>query len=333
MGANRTRDGQGQEGGLRRRLVPGALLAAAVLLPAACAAGGTRSSGGRGSSGVAPAAPEPGVRAGSAFPELSVDVAWLSGHLGESGMAVVDARAAAEYEKGHIPGAVSVPVVDTFDPAQPKNYPDAPERLAARLAGKGIGSASRVVAYDGGAETPAARLFWTLEYLGHGRAAVLDGGLQAWQAAGRPLATEAPPVAPATFTPAVAAARLHTRGGCEPAPGDAAHVMVDARSAAEWRGEDVRAKWGGRIPGAVNVDWREHFAPDARLKEADALRALYVGRGVTPAQEVIAYCQTGQRSSVTYWVLRLLGYPRVANYAGSWVEWGNDPTTPKAAGP
>ena len=91
----------------------------------------------------------------------------------------------------------------------------------------------------------------------------------------------------------------------------------------------MRAKFGGHIPGTVNIDWVENFGSGPLLKDPASLRALYESRGVTRDKEVIAHCQTGQRSSASYWVLRLLGYPKVGNYAGSWVEWGNDATTKK----
>jgi thiosulfate/3-mercaptopyruvate sulfurtransferase len=109
-------------------------------------------------------------------------------------------------------------------------------------------------------------------------------------------------------------------------------VILDARSPEEFRGEDVRAKYSGHIPGAVHIDWRENFTTTTVLKDPGTLKTLYESKGVTPDKEVIAHCQTGQRSSVSYWTLRLLGYPKVGNYAGSWVEWGNDPTTPKVQG-
>ena len=113
--------------------------------------------------------------------------------------------------------------------------------------------------------------------------------------------------------------------------GDQTKVVLDARSPEEFRGEDVCAKYSGHIPGAVNIDWRENFTTTV-LKDPATLQTLYTSKGVTQDKEVIAHCQTGQRSSVSYWTLRLLGYPKVGNYAGSWVEWGNDPTTPKAQG-
>ncbi|MGH2370993.1 MAG: sulfurtransferase, partial [Chloroflexota bacterium] len=267
-----------------------------------------------------------------ANPNLLVSAAWLLQHAKDPNVRIVDARPAAEYEKGHIPGAVSLPVVDTFDPNQQRNYPDTKEKLEALFADKGIGNSTRVITYDDGKETPGARLFWTLEYVGHTNAAVLDGGLQAWQAANGEVSTETPKVEPAKFTSKIDPAKLPTKQQCALAIGDPSKVVLDARSPAEFRGEDVRAKYGGHIPGAVNIDWRENFTGSNRLKEPAALRALYEGQGVTKDKEVIAHCQTGQRSSVTYWVLRLLGYPKVGNYAGSWVEWGNDPATQKVQG-
>jgi thiosulfate/3-mercaptopyruvate sulfurtransferase len=264
-----------------------------------------------------------------------VSAGWLFQQDWDTGMLVVDARPAADYEQGHLPGSISLPVEETFDPNQSRNYPDTPARLEALLRRKVVADGRRVLVYDAGAQTPAARLFWTLEYLGHQDVAILDGGLKAWQAAGGTLTPEPVSPTPAAFTALVSAGRLHVKRQCD-AGLDAGvaktMLMLDARSPEEYRGEDVRAKYGGHIPGAVNVDWRECFQSDARLKEPAALRALYTGRGVTPDREVVAYCQTGQRSSVSYWTLRLLGYPRVANYAGSWVEWGNDPATPKVTG-
>ena len=94
----------------------------------------------------------------------------------------------------------------------------------------------------------------------------------------------------------------------------------------------MRAKYSGHMPGAVNIDWRENFTTTTVLKDPGTLKTLYERKGITRDKDVIAHCQTGQRSAVSYWVLRLLGYPQVGNYAGSWVEWGNDPTTPKAQG-
>jgi thiosulfate/3-mercaptopyruvate sulfurtransferase len=321
----------------RRRFLAtgGALLAGAGLPIAGCGAAAEPSRPAAAGSPAAPAAPAgatPVPPGAFANPGLAVSAAWLRDHAADAGLRIVDARAAADYARGHIAGAVSLPVADTFDPAQPGNYPDSKEKLEALFGARGIANATRVVVYDAGAETPGPRLFWTLEYLGQTGSAVLDGGLKAWQAAGGAVSTETPTVPPATYTAAVDPSRIYSQAQCALAITDRTKVVVDARSPEEYRGEDVRAPFGGHIPGAVNIDYRENFAPDGRLKDAAALRALYVAKGVTPDKEVIGLCQTGQRSTVDYWVLRLLGYPKVGNYGGGWIEWGSDPQTSKAQG-
>jgi len=270
----------------------------------------------------------------SAFvhPNLIVSVSWLTQHTKDANLHLVDARPTAEYDKGHIPGAVSLPVADTFDPAQHKNYPHTKEKLEALFASRGLSNTTRIITYDNGKEYRSTRLFWTLEYVGATNVAVLNGGLTQWQAEQGALSTVPVPVEPGTFVATVDPAKLPTAAQCKLALGDPTKVILDARSPEEFRGEEVRAKYSGHIPGAVNIDWRENFTQTTVLKDPGTLRTLYASKGVTPDKDIIAHCQTGQRSSVSYWVLRLLGYPKVGNYAGSWVEWGNDPTTPKAQG-
>jgi thiosulfate/3-mercaptopyruvate sulfurtransferase len=100
-------------------------------------------------------------------------------------------------------------------------------------------------------------------------------------------------------------------------------VVVDTRSDGEYCGTNVRAKRGGAIPGAKHVEWTRNLRPDGTFKPADELRAIYEAAGVTPDQEVITYCQGGYRAAHAYLALRLLGYPRLRNYTGSWKEWGD----------
>jgi thiosulfate/3-mercaptopyruvate sulfurtransferase len=104
--------------------------------------------------------------------------------------------------------------------------------------------------------------------------------------------------------------------------------LVDARSPKEFRGEDVRAKRGGHIPGAVNIEWTQHLADEKTFKPADELLALYEKVGVTKDKTVVAYCQTMHRGALNYFTLRFLGYPDVRGYDRSWSEWGNDVSLP-----
>jgi thiosulfate/3-mercaptopyruvate sulfurtransferase len=100
-------------------------------------------------------------------------------------------------------------------------------------------------------------------------------------------------------------------------------VILDTRTDGEYCGTTVRAKRGGAIPGAVHIEWTHNLTPAGDFKPASALRAMYERAGVTPDREVIAYCQGGYRAAHSYVALRLLGYPRVKSYVGSWKEWGD----------
>jgi thiosulfate/3-mercaptopyruvate sulfurtransferase len=174
---------------------------------------------------------------------------------------------------------------------------------------------------------------------GHHDVRLLDGGRQAWVAEGRPLTTDVPQ-RPATDYPVVerndTAIRVfrdqvlqHVRFGGR---------LVDVRSPGEYSGELLAmpdypqegALRGGHIPGAANVPWKRAANEDGSFKSADELRAIYQGElGLAADDDIVAYCRIGERSSHTWFVLsQLLGYQRVRNYDGSWVEWGNSVRVP-----
>lgn len=258
--------------------------------------------------------------------KLLVDPAWLQARLGDPGIRIVDMVTEPEaYQQAHVPGAVYLNVNDArvAVPAGGFRLPTAEE--GARLLGSlGIRPDTLVVIYDDSGGLHASRLFFTLDVLGHDRAALLDGGIQAWRRGGRPVTREIPKVAPTTYRPVVRAERVASAEWIKERLGDPGTVLVDARSPAEYEGRDVRARRGGHIPGAVNIPWSQAVREDGTFKSAEELEALYQGKGITPDKEVIAYCRIGERSSHTWFVLKeLLGYPRVRNYDGSWTEWGS----------
>ena len=96
----------------------------------------------------------------------------------------------------------------------------------------------------------------------------------------------------------------------------------------EYLGTLVRAARGGAIPGAIHLEWKQSLGPDGAFKPAAELRAMFEQAGVTPEREVVPYCQGGYRAAHSYLALRLLGYPRVRNYLGSWKEWGDKTELP-----
>ncbi|MBI4014128.1 MAG: sulfurtransferase [Candidatus Rokubacteria bacterium] len=259
----------------------------------------------------------------------------LADHAGDHVVRVVDARPPDRYAAGHIPGAVNLPVAEitrTIDGMPGMLAPV--ENVEEALARRGVTRDMPLVVYDEFGGDQATRLFWALDFLGHPRLSVLQGGFGLWQREGRPVARETPSVVPTRYRAAPDPEKVADRARVKARLGDRAVILVDARSPEEFDGEvpgkDVTRP--GHIPGAVNVDWvRNLTATEPRqFKDAADLARLYRRAGVTPDREVVVYCRTGVRASHTYFTLRLLGYPRVRLYDGSFVEWAADPNLPVA---
>jgi thiosulfate/3-mercaptopyruvate sulfurtransferase len=267
--------------------------------------------------------------AGYARSELVVSTEELAALIGKPDVKIVDARGGDDYAAGHIPGAVSLPHKQTQAVDRGVSDVVAPvEKLEAVLGARGIAPTDTVVVYDDMVGEPVARVFWTLELLGHARVKVLNGGMRKWATEQRPVTKE-----PAAVTAVKYAAKPDwTRIA------DAAYVLtvigmpgvaiVDTRSGREWSGAVASraVKRAGRIPGAGNVDWEANLVSVDGvkvLKPADELAAVYAAAGATPDKEVVVYCRTGMRSSHSYLALRLLGYAKVRNYSNSMIEWGN----------
>jgi thiosulfate/3-mercaptopyruvate sulfurtransferase len=188
---------------------------------------------------------------------------------------------------------------------------------------RGVTPDRPVVVYEGNSGLRAARAFWFLEYLGHPSVRVLDGGVSAWTRANFPLTTAAVAPVPSTWHGEADPTHLATWSDVKDRLGKMETAIVDTRGEAEYYGEMVRAKRGGAVPGAVNLEWTNNLAPDGTYKSGDELKAMYAALGVTPDREVVTYCQGGYRAAHTYLALRLAGFPRVRNYTGSWKEWGD----------
>ena len=237
---------------------------------------------------------------------------------------VIDLRPPEEFAAGHIPGAVhldlwGVSLIDT-DPGPLKAFMWMIDHLFNL---RGVTADTPVVVYDEQSGVRAARAFWFLEYFGHPRVQLLDGGFGAWRAAGLSITREAHAPPKSTWAGTPQPHSIATWRDVQARLGDPAVVLLDTRTEGEYAGATVRAKRGGRIPGAVHVEWTRNLGADGAFKPAGELRSMYEQAGVTPDKEVITYCQGGYRAAHGYLALRLLGYPRVRNYTGSWKEWGD----------
>ena len=264
-----------------------------------------------------------------ANPELLVTPAELAkqyappGSTGASA-ALIDLRPAADFAAGHLPGAVhldlfGISLIDT-DPAPLEAF----LWIAAHLfAGRGVSDDRPVIVYDECSGMRAARALWFLELFDHPQARLLDGGITAWQREGHETTTAAVPPVSANWQVGRIRRRLATWRDVQERLGRTDVVVLDTRSTGEYYGTTVRAKRAGAVPGAVHIEWKHNLAPDGSFKSASELAGLYAAHGVTSDREVLAYCQGGYRAAHSYLALRLLGYPRVRNYLGSWKEWGD----------
>lgn len=271
---------------------------------------------------------------GYANPELLISAAELASTLASEPDSskrplLIDLRPADQFANGHLPGAVhldlfGVSLIDT-SPAPLRAFLWIPEHL---LASRGVDSPRAVVVYDDSTGNRASRAYWFLEYFGHPNVRVLDGGFGSWVRGGFEVTTKSDPPVATTWTGTREDSLLATWQDISDRLGKAETALVDARTEGEYCGTTVRAARGGRIPGAVHIEWTRNLDAQGEMKPAAELRAMYEGAGVTPDREVIAYCQGGYRAASAYLALRLLGYPRVKNYLGSWNEWGNRPDLP-----
>lgn len=243
---------------------------------------------------------------------LLVDCRW---YLGEPG------AGHAAYRAGHLPTAVYASLdTDLSGSAGPGRHPlPDPPAFAASLRRLGVTAEASVVAYDDRGGAVAARLWWMLTQQGHPRTTVLDGGIQAWIAAGFDLTTDHVTPEPGSFDvgPWDGVADIGEIGGV----GSGA-VILDARSAERYRGEQepVDAK-AGHIPGAVSLPLTELLDDEQRFLSADAIRQRFSTAGVGDAHRVIAQCGSGVTACHLILAAELAGLPRPDLYVGSWSEW------------
>lgn len=272
-----------------------------------------------------------------------VSTAWLAERLGDPVVRIVDAtlplvgqpgQGRDIYLAGHIPGAVFFDINAIADPDTdlPHMLPTA--EAFARAAGElGLDPAATIVVYDAHGLYSAPRVWWTLRAMGYRDVFVLDGGLKAWRAEGRLVETDVPIPVAAAASAVLAGDLVADIDAVRAALADGSAQVVDARSAARFRGEAAEPRAGlrsGHMPGALNLPFDALVNPDGTLKTAAELREVFAH--VDLGRPIITSCGSGVTASVLALGLARLGRFDVAVYDGSWTEWGGRADTEVVTG-
>jgi thiosulfate/3-mercaptopyruvate sulfurtransferase len=271
---------------------------------------------------IAAAGNKPADATAAAHPELVVSTAWLQEHLNDPSLVIVHiGHHRDDYEAAHIPGARFLTMDKFISDEKPGTELLPPDKLKENLEAIGIGDNSRVVYYAPDWDPMATRLFFTLDYLGHGnQAAFLDGGMDRWVIEKRPVTAQEPKITPGNLTvhlhPEIVASMDTMAKLTAQSSGTSDVVIIDARP--------IKRYHNAHLPGAEPMFWEKALISqdDQVLKSPKQLRAEFEAVGATPGKKVISYCEVGYQASFTYFLARYLGYD-AAMYDGSYEQWSD----------
>jgi thiosulfate/3-mercaptopyruvate sulfurtransferase len=268
-----------------------------------------------------------------ARPEYLVDTEWVAQHLEDPNVRIIESdEDPLLYPMGHIPGAVQVDWFSTLQHPLRRDFltKEQFEEVCSML---GITNDTTVIFYGDKSNWFACYALWLFQYYGHENVRIMNGGRTKWEQEKRPLVKEVPEYAQTSYSAKEADKSIRAFRDDVFNHLETKEPLVDVRSPKEYSGELTHmpnypqegATRGGHIPGAVSIPWSQAVnEADSTFKTPEELRALYEGKNVNADGDVIAYCRIGERSSLTWFVLKyLLGYEKVRNYDGSWTEWGN----------
>ena len=275
---------------------------------------------------------------------FTIDADWLEKRLGTPGLSIVDASwylpaqkrdAKAEYEAGHIPGAIFFDQDEVVDPDSelPHTLPD-PATFARHAGSMGISADDTIVVYDGPGVFSAPRVWWMFRVMGVFQVYVLDGGFDRWKAAGRPVTAEQTKVAPNIFHVDFDASRVASLDEMKRIVASGESQIADARPPGRFTGEDPEPRAGvrgGHMPGAKNLP-ASTLSRDGKLLPPEELKRRLEEAGVDLSKPVVTSCGSGITAAAITLALETLGHSANRLYDGSWTEWGGRSDTPVVKG-
>ncbi|WP_321297419.1 sulfurtransferase [Marinifilum fragile] len=235
---------------------------------------------------------------------------------------LISARKPADYKKVHIVNAVNIDHKELYNNEPIKSVLKSPDEIAKILGAKGLNESMNIVIYDGGTGKYSGRLYWILKYLGAKNVKILDGHIDAWKAARKPVTRIPTKVKATTFTPNLNQNIIVDLAYVDKVKSNANVVLVDVRSPEEFNGTKESKIRKGSIPGSVNLEFKNVLNAKKMLKSKEELAKLFKAKGITADKEVILFCETSVRAGIVYLALvTALDYPNVKVYDGAYYEW------------
>ena len=248
-----------------------------------------------------------------------VSAADLAKMSKDKNVVIVSTRTGSDYKKVHITGAIHLDHKSLYNDVPVKSMLKNSSEIATILGSKGISETKTVVLYDDGTGRYAGRLYWILNYMGAKDVRILDGHMDAWRAARKPVTRNPTTAKKVTFTANVNKNIIVTMAQVQNA-GSA--LIVDCRSPEEFSGTAVTELRKGHIPGAINFDFKNVMDAKGKIKSADELTKLFKSKGITSDKEIILYCESSIRAGIVYLALAsILDFPNVKVYDGAYLEW------------
>lgn len=272
---------------------------------------------------------------------------WLAAHANDANIVILDARVSppgvvpkrniqAEFEQGHIPGAVyfDIDAIADHSTGLPHMLPS--PQLFSEMAGQlGITEQHTVVIYDEGNLFSAPRVWWTFRTFGAKNVRILASGLSGWQQAGYKLESGPAHPTPQTFNVTFNAAAVSSVDEVLAVLGNNEVQILDARPSARYRAQEPEPRPGlrlGRIPGSINIPWGT-MVENGHLKSPQALAEIFAAQGVDLTKPIITSCGSGVTAAVVVLGLAAVNARSVSLYDGSWAEWGASNSLPIDATP